>query len=94
MGYSIDDQANTTISGNTTLTGLSEGSHSLTLYANDTAGNTGKSEKIYFTVTQQTEADPFPTKLGIVSVLVVVAVVGVGLFVHFKKRQTQTRLKL
>jgi hypothetical protein len=95
MGYSLDDQANTTISGNTTLTGLSEGSHTLTLYANDTVGNTAKSETVYFTVAQetgsQTEPEPFPTTLGTVSVLVVVAVVGVGLFVHIKKRQTQTR---
>jgi parallel beta-helix repeat protein len=32
MGYSLDGQTYVTISGNTTLTGLSEGAHSLTFY--------------------------------------------------------------
>ncbi len=47
MGYSLDNQANTTISGNTTLTELSEGVHSIEIYANDTAGNMGKSGTIH-----------------------------------------------
>ena len=50
MGYSLDGQANVTITGNTTLTGLSDGSHSLTVYATDIAGNTGSSDIVYFTV--------------------------------------------
>ena len=50
IGYSLDNQANVTITGNTTLTGLSEGTHSITVYANDTSGNMGASEIVYFTV--------------------------------------------
>jgi hypothetical protein len=46
------------------------------------AGNTGASETITFTITE-----PLPTTLGIVSVIVVAAVVGLGLLVHPKKRQ-------
>ena len=41
VGYSLDSQANQTITGNTTLSGLSDGSHVLTIYANDTFGNMG-----------------------------------------------------
>jgi parallel beta-helix repeat protein len=56
IAYNLDGQANRTITGNMTidantiLSGLSEGSHSLTVYVNDTSRNTGASEKIYFTV--------------------------------------------
>jgi parallel beta-helix repeat protein len=51
MGYSLDDQANVTIAGNTTLSGLSCGSHHITIYANDTSGNMFSSVEVYFTIT-------------------------------------------
>jgi len=50
MGYSLDGQLNVTVAGNTTLTGLSDGVHGITLYANDTSGNMGSSSKVYFTI--------------------------------------------
>jgi parallel beta-helix repeat protein len=50
QGYSLDSQANVTISGNTTLAGLSEGSHSIVLYGNDTSGNMNHSSVVQFTV--------------------------------------------
>ncbi len=56
--YSLDNQANTTIIGNTTLTGLTEGPHSIVVYANDTAGNMGKSDTVFFTINMPT---PSPT---------------------------------
>ena len=54
LGYSLDNQGNVTIAGNTTLAGLSNGSHSLLVYANDTAGNMGKSETVFFTIDTST----------------------------------------
>lgn len=54
IGYSLDDQENVTIATNTTLTGLSEGTHSIIVYANDTSGNTGSSDTVYFTVILKT----------------------------------------
>ena len=48
--YSLDGQANVTIIGNTTLTGLSEGPHSIVVYIEDRPGNISSSETIYFTV--------------------------------------------
>jgi hypothetical protein len=73
--YSLDNQANTTLTGNTTLTALSEGTHNLVIYANDTVGNMGKSNLIFFTVntaipspsptsspTQQPTLSPSPTE--------------------------------
>ncbi len=82
IGYSLDGAANVTVAGNMTLSGLAEGLHSLTVYANDTSGNMGVSETIYFSV--NTPQEQFPTLL----VAVVAAAVGVGaalLIVYFRK---------
>ena len=73
--YSLDGGDNVTISGNMTLTGLSNGDHNLTLYTTDEFGNTGVSETIYFTVDV-----PFPTTLVLASVLT--AAVGIGLLFY------------
>ncbi len=59
IGYSFDGQANITIAGNTTLTGLSDGMHSLIVYASDIAGNVGYSDMVYFTI-QTTPIDTTP----------------------------------
>jgi hypothetical protein len=82
-GYSLDGGENVTVTGNTTLTELSNGLHSVVVYANDTFGNMGRSEAATFTVDA---SRPFPTTL-VIAVAVTVAVIGVGLLVYFKKRQ-------
>jgi len=75
-GYSLDGQANVTIFGDITLSGLSEGSHSLVVYVKDMVGNTGASGIVYFAVeTRQTE----PSQLWIVAVIVIIAGVGFAL---------------
>jgi hypothetical protein len=81
LGYSIDNLANVTIAGNTTLTGLSDGYHSLVVYANDTSGNMGASETIYFNVEL-----PFPTTL-VAAIGASLAAVAVCLLIYFKKRK-------
>jgi len=50
IGFSLDGQANATISGNTTLTSLLDGVHYVVVYASDTLGNMGASSTIYFAV--------------------------------------------
>ncbi|MCZ2809700.1 MAG: DUF362 domain-containing protein [Candidatus Bathyarchaeota archaeon] len=50
IGYSLDGQANVTVGGNTILTSLMDGSHSVIVYANYTAGNMGASNVVWFTV--------------------------------------------
>jgi len=77
--YSLDGRENVTITGNTTITELAEGMHSLTVYVMDEAGNIGF-QTAYFSVTL------FPTALVLGSVLTIVAV-SIGLYVYFKKRQ-------
>jgi len=60
MGYSLDNQPNVTLIGNTTLSGLSYGYHYLAVYANDTYGNMGASGKILFAVSHFVP-DDYPT---------------------------------
>jgi len=50
MTYSLDNKANVTLTGNTTLTSLLMGSHSIVVYAKDTEGNTYSSDLVYFKV--------------------------------------------
>lgn len=81
IAYSLDGTANQTISGNTTLTGLSNGLHNVTVYANDTYGIMGASETVNFTVANPA---PFPF-VAAFSGTVSVVVIGAGLLVYFKK---------
>lgn len=50
IGYSLDGQANITVSGNTTLTRLTDGDHYITVYANDTYSYVSSSDTIHFTI--------------------------------------------
>jgi hypothetical protein len=81
IGYSLDGQANVTLTGNTTLSELTYGAHTLAVYANDTVGNMGSSSTIFFSV-----AEPFPETLVAAASGVSVVVVGAGLLVYFRKR--------
>jgi hypothetical protein len=54
MAYSLDGGNNITISGNATISSLSAGSHTIVAYATDTAGNTGVSDTIQFTISIDT----------------------------------------
>jgi hypothetical protein len=83
IGYCLDGKTNVTIAENTTMTDIVTGSHSLTVFANDTAGNMGASETINFTVTQKAELSTTIIAASIASV----AVVGASLLVYFKRRK-------
>lgn len=85
IGYSLDGQTNVTIDGNTTLPQLTPGLHNITIYANDTYGNTGTSKTVNFTIAQETE--PFPNTPIAVTSAASALVVSAGLIVYFKKRQ-------
>ena len=57
--YSLDGKQNVTISGNTTFANMTNGLHSITVYAEDTFGNIGAcAETIAFTIAKP---EPFPT---------------------------------
>jgi hypothetical protein len=86
MGYCLDGKTNVTVAGNATLAGLSEGSHSVTIYSNDTAGNVDASETVTFTVDTP---EPFPTTQVATASMASVAIVGLSLLVYFKKCKHQ-----
>jgi N-acetylneuraminic acid mutarotase len=50
MGYSLDNNQNVTIKKEAKLLGLSEGNHNITIYANDSLGNMGSSNTVFFSV--------------------------------------------
>jgi N-acetylneuraminic acid mutarotase len=49
-GYSLDNNQNVTIKKETNLLGLSEGNHNITIYANDSLGNMGSSNTVFFSI--------------------------------------------
>ena len=79
VGYSLDGKENVTITANTTLTDLSYGSHTITIYATDLAGNTANST-IHFNV-----QEPLPTAWT-ATVIALIAVSG-GAFIFYRKKQ-------
>ena len=84
QGYSLDGNANVSLNGNGTIGGITNGPHTITLYANDTYGNFA-SQTVNFTVMLQ----PFPTvAIGAVLGTAVFAVV-IALLVLFKKRKNR-----
>jgi hypothetical protein len=87
LDYSLDNLANTTISGNSTLTDISYGSHSIVVHSSDTFGNAVASETINFSTIK---SEPFPiVAIAAISVLGVltVLVVAIGLLVYLKKHK-------
>ena len=87
IGYSLDGQENVTITGNTTLSGLSSGLHSIIVYANDTVGNVVGSEAVTFIITE-----PFPTTLVVVASGMSIATVSAVLLIYFKKRKHKAEI--
>ncbi len=84
LSYSLDGKDNITINGNTTLSGLSNGGHSITVYAKDSFGNIAVSEAVFFDVAVPEAFLTVP--LAAVSiVVVVVAAAGLGCFLMKRK---------
>jgi hypothetical protein len=93
IGYSLDNQSNSTILGNSTLTDLTDGPHSIIIYANDTVGNMGKFETFSLAINNPTPTPTNPDSSvnlsyisAIVVVIAIVAVASVSL-VYFKRRK-------
>ena len=82
MNYSLDGQPNVTKAGNITLTGLINGQHNVTIYAEDTLGNIGASETIIFSITK---TDFFSIML--IAIIIVAVVIGIGLIIVFNRRK-------
>lgn len=88
IGYSLNERENTTITGNFTLTNLPNGTHNLTVYANDTLGNMGASETFNFIV-DIPEIDPelFPAVPIVAFFAISIAAITAGLLLNRKRRR-------
>ena len=92
VGYSLDGQANITLTGNSTLTNLTYGQHSVTLYANSTFGVLGSYGLIGFTVVQP-EA-PFPNVIAIAVIAITLLVIGtVAGFMYYRRHQRKVNFR-
>jgi hypothetical protein len=90
IAYNLDGKENNTVSGNTTLTGLANGEHNLTICAEDDAGNVGQSGTISFTVAvpeSESVSEAFPEVLVAAVAVVSISALTSGLLVYFKKRK-------
>ena len=88
--YSLDGGTIVAISGNTTLTGLSNGYHNVTVYATNEFENIGSSETVTFSIDYVPlgKEEPFLTVVvAAVSVAVAAVVVVAGLLVYHKKHK-------
>ncbi len=86
-GYCLDEKVNVTITGNTTLTGLSYGSHCITIYANDTFGNMGASEKVCFEISQLIAQQPEITE-AVAGTFTATVMAVAAVFVIKRKKKT------
>jgi hypothetical protein len=86
--YSLDNEGNQTITGNTTLTGLLNGEHSVTLYVADLAGNAASPKTLFFNVNSP---EPFPIVAAAAAFISPIALCA-GLLVYFKKRKRQASI--
>jgi len=83
MGYSLDGQDNVTVTGNTTISGLTNSLHNIIVYARDEFGNTGASDTVFFSVAEES----FPVAPVAAASAATAAIIGIGLLVYFKKRK-------
>ncbi|MBN1244014.1 hypothetical protein JXA31_00295 [Candidatus Bathyarchaeota archaeon] len=80
LWYSLDHYGKIDILPNTNLSGLPEGTHNLTVYVIDEAGNKA-SETVYFSV-----EEPFTTTLIAVAAIVL-ALLDLGLLAYYSKKR-------
>jgi hypothetical protein len=84
ISYVLDGIENVTVGGNTTLTKLTNGEHSVTVYLTDKAGNTGVSELVYFTVDMP---GPFSSAVVVTVSVVALTAVAAGFAIYSRKRK-------
>jgi len=86
--YSLDGQANVTITGDTTLSSLAAGAHSVTVYVQDTEGQTRKAS-VCFTVAEgaETPQSGFPPMILIAAIILLAVLIGVILFFFLRKEK-------
>ena len=83
--YCLDGKSATAVSGNGTLTNVSNGNHSIIMYATDRAGNVGTSQMVFFNVDT-----PFPAMQVVVVTAIALAVLAPLATYLLKRRKSRT----
>jgi hypothetical protein len=79
------------VKGNASLTGLSAGAHSLTVYVTDRVGDWVESESVNFSVVHNEEQEMFNQTLISIAVVALAAAVSFGLVAYFLRRKGKRR---
>jgi hypothetical protein len=90
LSYCLDGQNAVPIIGNTTLAGLSNGQHYVSVYATNEYGNNATSEVLFFNIDVPNDATPLGVYFLVVLAGSVVSVAMVILVVFLRKRFVQT----
>mgnify|MGYP005852300619 CR=1 FL=1 len=84
--YMLDGNQSQTIHGNTTLTKLSNGEHSVVVYAVDGKGNR-LSAKVYFMINaSESSPNPIPTIVIVAPIAIIALIMGAYYIKKIKKR--------
>ena len=92
IGYSLDGSANRTITGNLTFV-LADGSHHVTVYAEDLVGNIGASQTVYFSVNTKSQQSWIEAFLMWIVVALAVIAVCLGILAYFLRSRKKSRLQ-
>jgi hypothetical protein len=87
LSYSLDGLSNRTIAGNSSIAGLQNGNHNVTAYAQDSIGNKGVSETVFFNI----DAPTCPLVLIVVASVVTIGLIVTGVLVLFKKHKPKPK---
>ncbi len=85
LSYSLDGLPNRTIAGNSSIAGLQNGKHNVTVYAQDGFGNKGMSETVFFNV----DTPAFPLVPIFFASVVTIGLTATGVLVYFRRRRTR-----
>lgn len=91
IGYSLDNKDNVTVTGNFTIANMTNGMHSIAIYANDTFGNMGVQTSNFNVNLINSTAKTFPITtqmLVIITIVAVIAVIVTSLLLFVKHRKT------
>jgi hypothetical protein len=96
VSYTLDYNSSVKVFDNTTLTGLTVGSHKIVLSAKDLAGNIGKSNVAFFNI-QQEEGKSVGGSTSNTALIVIIAITAISiiavvsiLFVFFARGKSKT----
>ncbi|MCW4030101.1 MAG: hypothetical protein NWE92_10710 [Candidatus Bathyarchaeota archaeon] len=81
--YAVDGQEKVPITGNTTLTGLSNGKHYIIAYTEEPSGRIDASETVFFNV--NIPNDPMFTMIIVASLAVIISVILLGALIAIRK---------